>query len=167
MRIWEESLEYAKIPKVTQPKFKACPSGFRVGYVKPPPAPLKCQNDYSKRSCKGRKEMDLFTKNILSLKSSKEFKKLKYELLNYSLYYWIHALSIKKFTTLNQQNAQYISLDIHIKISHWKLLLVSSHKAQTTAISHTTKWTTFIHFYIHSQTVKMQTFLCRIVLWVC
>jgi len=30
----------------------------------------------------------------------------------------MHALTIKKFTTLNQQNAQNVSLDIHIIVSY-------------------------------------------------
>jgi hypothetical protein len=50
------------------------------------PFPPKCQNNYRKRPCKWGKEMNLFTKYILSLKSNKEYKKLKYKLLNWSLY---------------------------------------------------------------------------------
>jgi hypothetical protein len=37
-----------------------------------------------------------------------------------------------QFTTLDQQNAQYCSLDIYITLSHWKFLHVAIPKGSST-----------------------------------
>lgn len=55
----------------------------------------------------------------------------------------------KQFATLNQQHAQYCSLDIYI-ISHWTFLHVLIHNGsssvnQTKATPHQTKLVTFIN----------------------
>jgi len=58
------------------------------------------------------------------------------------------------FTTLNQQNAQYSSVDTYIIISHWIFLHVSIHSGSssgnpTKVIAHKTKLVTFIHSWHH------------------
>jgi len=40
----------------------------------------RCQNDYRKRPCRGQKDMNLVTRNELSLNRTAAFKKLKDEL---------------------------------------------------------------------------------------
>jgi hypothetical protein len=55
-----------------------------------------------------------------------------------------------QFTTFNQQNAQYTSLDTYITISHGIFLPVSNHKRTssgnpTLLIPHKTNLVTFIH----------------------
>ena len=74
------------------------------------------------------------------------------QLVTSMTYAWTTAQTHRThhFTTLNQQKAQYSSLDTYIIISHWIFPHVSIHKGSssgnpTTVIAHKTKLVTFIH----------------------
>jgi hypothetical protein len=76
----------------------------------------------------------------------------------YDCYAWTTAQTHRThhFTTLNQQNAQYSSLDTCITISHWIFLPVSIHSGSssssgnpTKVTAHKTKLVTFIHSWHH------------------